>query len=214
MFVQHLSPLSPVPSTSIVKKSEDFELIILTKSTTKITGTLQFQYLNQSFNAHIVITPSTIKIQAAQSSQGINLHAPIIPNTEVTENNYLLNGALTKQGHQNIVWLLLDFIHLYNLLRLKPNAIGAIYREAFSQFKTIQPAIVFGKVIANTEIANTFSAILIQKWKRNFKYQFGNPLDLLNCVENIIAHYPLQLNKHNNILEDLNTHSVYLNTLS
>ena len=53
MFVQHHSTASSAPSTSIVKNSEDFELSILTKSSTKITGTLQFQYLNQSFSISI-----------------------------------------------------------------------------------------------------------------------------------------------------------------
>jgi hypothetical protein len=195
MFVQHHSTASSAPSTSIVKKSEDFELSILTKSSTKITGTLQFQYLNQSFNAHIVITPTTIQINAQQAFEGIFASAPIIPNAELATKNYLSNGTITQTGNQNIVWLILDFIHLYNLLRCKPSSILEIYREAFLQIKLVDAGVIFGKIDAEGPYANQMNSLLSQKLKRKYKYIIANAADLLANFQYIIANYPLQLSK-------------------
>ncbi len=197
MFVQHHSTSSPALSTSIVKKSEDFELSILAKSSTKITGTLQFQYLNQNFSAHIIITPSTIQLKAQNAFEGILATAPIISNAELTHKNYLSNATLTQIGNQNIVWLILDFIHIYNLLRFKPSSILEIYREAFLQIKLANAGIIFGKVDAESPYANQMNSLLSQKLKRKHKYIIANPADLLVTFQNIIANYPLQISMLN-----------------
>ena len=195
MFVQHYSPASLAPSVSFVKKSEDFELAILTKTSTKITGTIQFQYLNQNFRAHIVITPSSVQIKAQQAFEGIFASAPIIPNAELATKNYLSNGTITQTGNQNIIWLILDFIHLYNLLRFKPSSILEIYRESFLQLKLADAGFIFGKIDTESPLAHQMNILLNQKLKRKHKYQIANSQNLLVNFQHIIANYPLQLSK-------------------
>ena len=109
MFVQH-----QITKHSLLERvalpSDDFELYIHEKTQQKIKGNIQFIYLNETFSAKIFITPQTIQIQTEQDFQGIKLNAPVLSSNEISRTNYLLNGTLTKLGHQNIVWLILDFI--------------------------------------------------------------------------------------------------------
>jgi hypothetical protein len=81
MFVQHQitnrSKLEPV-----ALPTDDFELYVQEKSQQKIAGKIQFKYLNQTFNASIIITAHTIQIEAQQAFSGIKLNAPIISTNE------------------------------------------------------------------------------------------------------------------------------------
>jgi hypothetical protein len=191
MFVQH-----QITKHSLLERvalpSDDFELYIHEKTQQKIKGNIQFIYLNETFSAKILITPQTIQIQAEQDFQGIKLNAPVLSSNEISRTNYLLNGTLTKLGHQNIVWLILDFIHLYNLLRLKPGTVLELYRVAFGFAKSFDTAIVFGKIDINSPIAKLAAKVLTQKWKRRHKYEFGNQLDLLASIQALLANYPHQ----------------------
>jgi hypothetical protein len=195
MFVQHHPAASPTLPTKLFIPTEDFELFIQEKSQQKIKGTIRFTYLNESFTANIFITPATIKMQVQQGFEGIRLNAPVLSSVEIAHNNYVLNGTITNRGRQNIVWLILDFIHLYNLLRLKPGTLLELYREAFGFAKTQDSDLVFGKIDIHHPIAQQVAKVLGQKWKRRHKYEFGNALDLLASVQDLLANYPLQFSK-------------------
>ena len=185
----------PIPSENFLDRiaipNDDFELLIYQKSLIKIKGAIQFKYLNQSFNASIIITAAAIQIKAQQGFAGITLNAPTISNNELAAQNYLCNGTLTKLGHQNIIWLLLDFIHLYNVLRFKPGTILALYRTSFSAAKKQSAQLSFGQIALNSPIAKEIAKNLTCHWKRKHKYEFSNPLDLLANVQDLLATYPL-----------------------
>lgn len=195
MFVQQHHTASPTLSTKLFIPAEDFELFIQEKSQQKIKGTIQFTYLNVSFTANIFISPATIKMQVQQGFEGIRLNAPVLSSLETLNSNYLFNETITNKGKQNMVWLILDFIHLYNLLRLKPGNLLELYREAFGFAKTQESDLVFGKIDITCPVAQQVAKVLAQKWKRRHKYEFGNALDLLASVQDLLANYPLQFSK-------------------
>jgi hypothetical protein len=192
MFVQHHLPLSPALSTNLVIQSPDFELYVQEKTQQKLKGTIQFQYLNQTFKAAIVITAHTIQIKSQQAFSGIRLNAPTSSTIELANNSYLLNDTISKQGHQQIIWLLLDFIHLFNVLRLKPGDILELYRATFKLVKNQNRELVFGKIDTNAPIAKQLANNLHQQWKRKLKYELSNAKDLLANVQDLLANYPLQ----------------------
>lgn len=195
MFLQHHSQKSN-SKDSLVIPSKDFELIIHSKAPQKITGIIQFQYLQNLFSTQIIITPNTIQIQGQQAFEDIQLYALVIPNVEVAASFYLQNGTLTQKGHQNIIWLILDFVHLYNLLRLKPGKVLELYRDAFSVAKLAEPNLVFGQLDINSTTAARVATILGQQWKRKLKYEFGNNLGLLASIQAILTNYPLQFRQN------------------
>lgn len=194
MFIQK-HPQQNSSKELFLTTSKDFDFIIHSKSKQKIIGIIQFQYLQNLFTANIIITPSTIQIKGQQAFEGIQLNAPLLSTAQLNEIFYLQNGTLTKVGHQNIIWLIFDFIHLYNLLRLKPGKVLALYREVFSLAKQEAPNSVFGKLDLSTPLANRLSHILGQEWKIRFKYEFANKWDLLNCIQTLLTSYPLQFNQ-------------------
>lgn len=190
MFLQHHSSATPTPSSNLSKQSEDFDLFIQSSYAEKIVGQLRFHYLQQNFEASIVLTGSTIQIKSLYPLVGIKVSAPklLAPHT----NQYVHKGALTAQGQQQIIWLMLDIIHLYNVLRLKPGAIMELYRACFADAKKMNPALVFGQIPLDTKQSNTIAKFLAQKMRLKHKYVFSNPLDLLSSFQEIIAHYPQQ----------------------
>ena len=194
MFVQHHSQKSD-SKDSLLIPSKNFEFIIHSKAQQIITGVIQFQYLQNTFSAAILITPTSIQIKGQQGFEGIQLAAPFLPNTEITECFYVEKGMLSKKGDQNIVWLILDFIHLYNVLRLKPGKALELYREAFGIAKLEDPHLVFGHLDINSQVANSVSKLLGKQWKRNLKYEFGNNLGLLASIQALLANYPHQFNQ-------------------
>jgi hypothetical protein len=191
MFIQHNDSVSPLVA-SFNNHSDDFELLIQKKSINKIQGKIRFQYLQQKFEAAIVITTTSIQIQSQYPFTGIQASSSNVENPVLSENVYIVNGSLTKQGHLNISWLILDTIHLYNLLRLKPGSILELYREAFSFAKEQDPQLVFGQIELENPIAKSTAKLLGQKMKRKHKYQYGNNLDLLVSIQQILGTYPQQ----------------------
>jgi hypothetical protein len=192
MFLQHHSTaLSQVLSQS-TSNSEDFELIIKSKSESTIKGKICFEYLQQSFQAQIVITESSIKVVTQYPFAGILASAPVLSTFEIEAFQYLHKGSLTKNGHQNIVWLILDLIHLYNLLRFKPASILELYRDAFAFAKEQDNSVIFGQLSLEAPIAKATAKVLGQKAKRKTKYAYGNNLDLLASFQEILASYPQQ----------------------
>jgi hypothetical protein len=192
MFLQHHSTASSTVLSQAASNVEDFELLIKSKGTSSIQGKIRFEYLEQSFQAQIIITESGIQVKSLYPFAGILASAPALTLQELEEGKYLQNGSLTKKGHQNIVWLTLDLIHLYNLLRFKPALILELYREAFLFAKEKDNTLVFGQLSIETNIAKATAKFLGQITKRKTKYVYGSNLDLLASFQEILANYPQQ----------------------
>ncbi len=188
MFVQHHStPLVAAPIQ--INHNKDFDLWIDSKSKDSIKGRILFSYLDQSFESSIVITASAIQIQSAYPYAGIQASTPAHSEAPL-ESPYLYNESLTPAGIQNIIWLILDTIYLYNLVRLKPHSIVSLYREAFNQVKLQDPSLLFGKIQLNTSLAQSAAKFLAQKAKQKYKYDYSNPFDLLASLQNLVSSYP------------------------
>jgi hypothetical protein len=188
MFVQHHST-HLVAAPVQINHNKDFDLWIDSKINNTIKGRILFAYLEQSFESQILITPSAIQIQSTYPYAGILASAPSLSEAQL-ESPYLFNGSLTQLGVQNIVWLILDTIHLYNVVRLKPNSILSLYRETFNQVKGQDPELIFGKIQLNTNLAQSAAKFLAQKAKQKYKYVYGNPLDLLASLQHLLSSYP------------------------
>lgn len=200
MFIQQ-----PVTSTEqLIKSSEDFDLVITSKSKEDLKGKIRFQYLQQQFEANLFISPSTIKIQSQYPFSGIESSAHILALNKIQTDQYVQNGSLTKLGHQNILWLILDIIHLYNVLRLKPATILDLYRDAFSFAKALDNELIFGNIKSDNPIANNTANYLGQKMKKKHKYAYGNNLDLLKSIQHILANYPQDFLQPKTVLNNLN----------
>jgi hypothetical protein len=191
MFLQHSTPLTP-HFTSVSNPSADFDLIIKSNTKDVIKGQLKFTYLNQSFEAQIKISSSSIQVILQFPFEGILATAPQLQDDQFQEQPYLNNGALSKNGYQNIIWLQLDIIHLYNLIRFKPNAIIDLYRETYAITKKENNSIVYGHIPTAGPIAKIAATALSQNMKRKHKYVYGNSFNLLSSIQQIINTYPPQ----------------------
>ena len=189
MFVQH-HPATFVSAPVIVHQNKDFELIVDAKSQDHINGKIVFNYLNQSFESTINITATSIQIQSQYPFSGIQASAPVLSQELELERAYLVKGSVSKLGVQHIVWLMLDTIHLYNVVRLKPNTMVSLYREVFNEVKALEPELIFGKIPLHLPIAQLAAKKLGQKAKLLYKYVYGNPLDLLASLQQLLSNYP------------------------
>lgn len=192
MFLQHHSTASSPFNAQVTSNSEDFELLIKSRGTNLIQGKVRFEYLQQSFQASIVITASSIQIKSQYPFAGILTSAPVLSSQDIEDDKYLNKGSLTKKGHQNIVWLILDLVHLYNLLRFKPATILELYREAFSFAKEVDDTLVFGQLPLNVPVTKKTAKLLGQITKRKTKYAYSCDTDLLASFQEILANYPQQ----------------------
>ena len=194
MFVQHHS--TPVSVSAVTNSfnsdfsNEHFEIIVDTKSHNGLKGRLLFAYLHQNLEATIHITAESIRVQSLLPFEGVLASAPLLQEENVLEQAYYANGIITKKGEQNIVWLILDLIHIYNVLRLKPSSILTLYREIFAEVKTKFPEFVFGKISVKGPAASYAAKLLAQAAKRKYKYVYGNSLDLLVSFQQLLATYP------------------------
>jgi hypothetical protein len=189
MFLQHSTPLTP-NLTTVSNPTADFDLMIKSKAKELIKGQLKFTYLKQSFEAQIQITASTIEVILQYPFEGIIASAPQLQEDHIQDEPYLNNGALSKHVYQNIIWLQLDLIHLYNLIRFKPNAIVDLYRETYTITKKENNSIVYGHIPTAGPIAKIAATVLSQNMKRKHKYVYGNSLSLLSSIQQIISTYP------------------------
>jgi hypothetical protein len=189
MFLQHSIPVTSDLSTASANAT-DFDLIINSKSKDLVKGEIRFTYLKQSFEAQIQITPSTIQVVLQYPFEGIIASAPLLPTDQIQDGSYLNNGTLSKNGYQNIIWLQLDLIHLYNLIRFKPNALVDLYRESIAYAKKENHTIVYGQIPQEGPIAKIAANALAKKMKRKHKYVYGNSLNLLSNIQQIITSYP------------------------
>ena len=191
MFVQHAVSSTP-QVTKASNINADFDLKIKSKTSLGIEGKIGFQYLQQPFEASILISPTSIQLNSQYPFVGLTVSAPDLPKEAFNESHYFLNGTLTKIGSQNIVWLMLDLIHLYNLMRLKPAAILEAYRETVAFAKTIDEQLQFGNIPLTGSIAKLVANFLGNKMKLKHKYIYSNSIQLLSNVQLILATYPQQ----------------------
>jgi len=191
MFVQHTVASSPIVS-QVNNSTADFDLTIVSKSPEGIKGKILFQYLQQSFQASIEISSNVIKIKCQYPLEGISSTSPLLTFDALNAYPYFYNGAITKNGNQQIVWLMLDLIHLYNLLRLKPATFLEIYRETYALIKSQNEHVVFGNIPLEGVVAKTAAASLAHKMKLKHKYVFCNPMHLLANVQHLLSSYPQQ----------------------
>jgi hypothetical protein len=115
--------------------------------------------------------------------------APFITDANLQDQKYLFrDGTITKNGNQNIVWLMHDVIHLYNLLRLplKAKSLIAIYREVFVIAKDKEAAVAFGKINISDVLGIELAAIFSAKLKLKHKHLFSDSCALLQSVQNLI----------------------------
>ena len=192
MFLQHHSTASSSFNAQATSNTEDFELLIKSKGINMIQGKIRFEYLQQIFQAKIIITESSIQIKSKYPFAGILASAPVLSSQDLEEGKYLSKGSVTKKGHQNIVWLILDLVHLYNLLRFKPATILELYREAFSFAKEVDATLVFGQLPLNTDVAKKTAKLLGQITKRKTKYAYSCDIDLLASLQELLFNYPQQ----------------------
>jgi hypothetical protein len=189
MFLQHSTPTSQ-ESNSLSTNSADFDLIIKSKTKNAIEGQIKFTYLKQSFEAQIQITASAIEVILQFPFEGIVASTPQLQKDQSQEQPFLNNGALSKNGYQNILWLQLDIIHLYNLIRLKPNTVVDLYRESFAIAKKENDSMIYGHIPLEGPTAPIAANLLTQKMKRKHKYTYSNQISLLNSIQQIINTYP------------------------
>ena len=191
MFVQHAVSSTP-QVTKVSNNNADFDLTIKSKTILGMEGKIGFQYLHQSFEASILVSPTSIQLNSQYPCVGLTVLAPDLQKEAYNESLYFLNGTLTKIGSQNIVWLMLDLIHLYNLMRLKPAAILEAYRETVAFAKTIDEQLQFGNIPLTGSIAKLVANFLGNKMKLKHKYIYSNSIQLLSNVQVILATYPQQ----------------------
>ncbi len=189
MFLQHSTPASQEP-TVLLSNSQDFELIIQVKNNEGLKGLIKFNYLNQPFEAKIQITPASIQILSQYPIIGIIASAPLLQQDDILDRPYLSNASLTKSGYQNVLWVMLDLIHLYNLIRFKPGSLVELYRETVASAKKDNDTIEYGHIPLKGPLAHFLANILSKQMKRKHKYVYGNPLHLLESVQQIINTYP------------------------
>lgn len=186
MYIQHHQ--NPATNKDLVNSAHDaFELIVLNKTTHVIVGKIYFEYLGQSFDCDIQLTPSSLQLRSVFPFKGIISIAPAITFANFSKDRYIdKEGLVTSNGHQHIIWLILDQIHLYNVFRLKAKLIVEVYRDTFQKMKTTSTQINFGEIDASTKEGNEFSQLLHRQCKLVFKYHYGNEKALLDSVQSFL----------------------------
>ena len=191
MFIQHQQNSSGVLSPDQVSTA-DFDLVIIQKSIDQVQCNIIFDYLHESFECTLQLTPTSMQLRSVYPFTGIITTAPTISLTNLAAQQYLnKEGTITKNGHQNIIWLIQDVIHLYNLtrLKLKAKSLISIYREVFAIAKLQSPQVEFGKIKANDELGKEIALLLSAKLTIKHKYLYSDPKALLESIQNLLVKY-------------------------
>jgi hypothetical protein len=188
MFIQHQQDIpGHVGSENIV--TSDFDLVIINKSSEQVHGTIYFNYLKVSFECTLLLTQNSIQLDSLYPFIGIVTKAPVVSFVNISEYKYLLeDGTITKKGNQNIVWLMHDVIHLYNLVRLplKAKSLLVIYRDVFLTVKDKDASVEFGKINTTDKFGIESAALFSAKLKFKHKYLYSDASALLQSVQNLI----------------------------
>ena len=132
------------PSKANTGASNDMQLFLESSTSLKAKGKLQLTYLNEQFVGSFIATPNLIKLKTIQPFKGM---VAAVGLEEGSLSPFLQsNGGLSKVGQQQIYFLVFDIFHLYNLFRLKPQALLALYQEALAILKKKGEVVEFGKI--------------------------------------------------------------------
>ena len=169
------------------KVTQDFVLETQSHNNHQLQGSLQFDYLHQHFECTFNISASDIKLKSVFPFKGLVTAAPTIPSYDITQTGYLTNNdVISKKGNQQIVWLILDIIHLYNLSRLKLSSIKEVYDEVFLVAQKNDPSLTYGKINPHQTINEQYTELLKKKLKRKHKHDYTTAIGLLASVQNLI----------------------------
>ena len=172
--------------------SNDMQLFIESSTPLKAKGKLQLTYLNEQFEGSFIATPNLIKLKTIQPFKGMVAAVGIEPGSVST---FLQsNGGLSKVAQQQIYFLVFDIFHLYNLFRLKPQALLALYQEALAILKTKGELVEFGKIDPSSDLGNTLATWLHTQVKKKFKHQYCSPKGLLYSFQNLLKLFPEDFN--------------------
>ena len=168
--------------------SNDMQLFIESSTPLKAKGKLQLTYLNEQFEGSFIATPNLIKLKSIQPFKGM---VAAVGLEEGSLSPFLQsNGGLSKVGQQQIYFLVFDIFHLYNLFRLKPQVLLALYQEALTILKTKGETVEFGKIDPNSDLGNTLATWLHTQVKKKFKHQYCSPKGLLYSFQNLLRLFP------------------------
>ena len=168
--------------------SNEMQLFIESSTPLKAKGKLQLTYLNEQFEGSFIATPDLIKLKTIQPFKGM---VAAVGLEEGSLSPFLQsNGSLSKVGQQQIYFLVFDIFHLYNLFRLKPQALLALYQEALAILKTKGEAVEFGKIDPSSDLGNTLATWLHSKVKQKFKHSYCSPKGLLYSFQNLLVLFP------------------------
>ena len=199
---QHIEKELNKPSkvnSSKIKRSEantgasnDMQLFIESSNPLKAKGKLQLTYLNEQFEGAFIATPNLIKLKTIQPFKGMVAAVGLEPGS--VSPFLQSNGGLSKAGQQQMHFLVFDIFHLYNLFRLKPQALLALYQEALAILKTKDETVEFGKIDPNSDLGNTLATWLHSQVKKKFKHQYCSPKGLLYSFQNLLKLFPEDFN--------------------
>ena len=169
------------------KGTNDFVLNIESNIQGQLQGTIQFDYLHQHFECSVTMSASDIKIKSLFPFRGLVTAAPFIPSYDITQSGYVtFEDSISKKGNQQLVWLILDIIHLYNLSRLKLSSIKEVYDEVFLVAQKNDPSLTYGKINPHQTINEQYTELLKKKLKRKHKHDYTTAIGLLASVQNLI----------------------------
>ena len=186
---KELNKPSQVNSSKVKSSaSNDLQLFIETSTPLKTKGKLQLTYLNEQFEGSFIATPNLIKLKTIQPFKGM---VAAVGLEDGSLSPFLQsNGGLSKVGQQQIYFLVFDIFHLYNLFRLKSQALLALYQEALGILKTKGETVEFGKIDPNSDLGNTLATWLHSQVKKKFKHQYCSPKGLLYSFQNLLRLFP------------------------
>ena len=168
--------------------SNDMQLSIESSTPLKAKGKLQLTYLNEQFEGSFIATPNLIKLKTIQPFKGMVAAVGLEPGS--VSPFLQSNGGLSKAGQQQMHFLVFDIFHLYNLFRLKPQALLALYQEALTILKTKGETVEFGKIDPNSDLGNILANWLHSQVKKKFKHQYCSPKGLLYSFQNLLSLFP------------------------
>jgi hypothetical protein len=194
MAVSNLPIEKQLTKTSKSKSSatNDMQLFIDSITPSKSKGKLQLIYLNEHFEGSFIATPNLIKLKTIQPFKGMVAAVGL----ETGSLNPFLesNGSLSKVGQQQMYFLVFDIFHLYNLFRLKPQALLALYQEALAILKTKGEVVEFGQIDPSSDLGNTLATWLHAQVKQKFKHSYCSPKGLLYSFQNLLKLYSSYFN--------------------
>jgi hypothetical protein len=181
-------PMKANSSKVNIGASNDMQLFVESSSASKVKGKLQLSYLNEQFEGSFIATSNLIKLKTIQPFKGMVAAVGLEPGSLTP---YLqINGGLSTVGQQQMYFLVFDIFHLYNLFRLKPQALLALYQEALAILKTKGETVEFGKIDPNSDLGHTIATWLHTQVKQKFKHSYCSPKGLLYSFQNLLILFP------------------------